>query len=87
MWTTVKRTAKASFFAGVLASGLGLAAASAADLPVKARPLAGPHNWSGCFIGANAGWIKDSTNLALRPAGAFQTFDRPASGRFLYAAI
>jgi outer membrane immunogenic protein len=74
MWAMIKSTAKASFFAGALASGLGLAAASAADFPVKARPLAGPHNWSGCHIGGNAGWIKDSTNLALRPAGAFQPF-------------
>src|SRR5689334_21273847 len=38
------------------------ASALAADAPVKAAPLAAPFNWTGCYLGANAGggWAKDS---------------------------
>jgi outer membrane immunogenic protein len=35
----------------------GLAAASAADLPVKALPIpVVAFNWTGCYIGVNGGW-------------------------------
>jgi outer membrane immunogenic protein len=42
----------------VALSALGLAnVASAADLPVKAPPIVPVvYNWTGCYIGANAGW-------------------------------
>ena len=52
------RVAKASIAAGVLA--LGLMSAQAADLPVKAAPMAPmavPFSWTGFYIGAHAGGI------------------------------
>jgi len=53
--------------AGILL-GLGAAgAASAADLPVKASPAVAPvYNWTGCYIGANAGggWTRMDTSRA-----------------------
>jgi outer membrane immunogenic protein len=48
--------------------------ASAADMPVKSPPVTGTHNWNGCYIGGNAGWIKDNTDLVFRPSGAFVAF-------------
>jgi outer membrane immunogenic protein len=47
--------------ASVVSLGIGgLGAASAADMPVKARPLPVPvvavYNWTGFYIGANAGY-------------------------------
>ena len=44
---------------GLIALGMG-APASAADMAVKARPMAAPlpviYDWSGFYIGANGGW-------------------------------
>jgi opacity protein-like surface antigen len=57
--------------------GLGLASltmlpAAAADLPVKA-PIIAPVaasavNWSGCYVGANAGWIGGRTSYDTSPS-------------------
>jgi outer membrane immunogenic protein len=55
----------------------GLGAASAADMPVKARPLpvVAVYNWTGCYIGGNIGgkWARtgDVVNIpaATGPAG------------------
>ena len=51
--------------AGVL-MGLGvIGAASAADMPLKAAPLAAPvYNWTGCYIGGDAGgaWSRVDTS-------------------------
>ncbi len=46
-------------FASVISLGIGgLSVASAADMPVKALPPAPvmAFNWTGCYIGVNAGW-------------------------------
>jgi outer membrane immunogenic protein len=43
---------------------MGLDAASAADLPVKARPMSPAvvaHNWTGCYVGGNVGGGWDDT--------------------------
>src|SRR5436309_11244427 len=44
--------------------------ASAADLPVKARPMAPvavAYNWTGCYIGGNVGgkWIRTSGSATI----------------------
>lgn len=61
----------------ISAALLGFAsAASAADMPAKAPvykaapPVA--YNWSGCYIGANAGWIRNDSNLNVQPTGRYQ---------------
>jgi outer membrane immunogenic protein len=38
---------------GIIGTG---AAASAADIPVKAPPYKPPYSWSGCYLGATVGW-------------------------------
>jgi len=53
---------------------LGLVgAASAADMPTKApivrAPMAAVYNWTGCYIGANAGWIGGADKFTNYPGG------------------
>ena len=60
----------------VLASGvIGLGAASAADLPVKARPMpvVAAYNWSGCYLGGNLGgkWAQTSGQAFIPGATGF----------------
>lgn len=44
---------------------LGPVAASAADLPVKARPMpVAVFSWTGGYIGANAGWVEGYNNVS-----------------------
>ena len=49
-----------------LVIGLGAASiASAADMPLKAKPLAGPgYNWTGCYVGGDVGgaWSRMDTS-------------------------
>ena len=66
------RQMKLALAAGILI-GLGAAGvASAADMAVKARPVAAPlYNWTGCYLGANAGggWSRmDTTRVTQDPA-------------------
>src|SRR5437867_6881602 len=58
--------------------GVGLAAASAADLPAKARPYAAPaYDWSGFYIGGNVGWASGTTSISDPGFDWFGgTFDR-----------
>jgi outer membrane immunogenic protein len=78
--------------------GLGLASltilpAAAADLPVKARPAPPPivtaYNWSGCYIGGNAGgkWAStsDDVNIGATTSTASTTvgFGRSTVGTFV----
>jgi outer membrane immunogenic protein len=80
------------FAAGVFL-GLGATgAASAADMAVKARPVAPPimYNWQGCYIGGNlgAGWSKmDTTQVgddALGPV--FNDYGREKDSAFIGGA-
>jgi outer membrane immunogenic protein len=69
-----------------------IAAASAADLPVKA-PVAvvAPFNWTGCYVGANVGWKggrfrDESVNVPATTGtipGIVGTFGAPADSIFL----
>jgi outer membrane immunogenic protein len=62
-----------SVVAGVVSTAFGVGAASAADLPVKApyikAPVAAIYDWTGFYIGANAGvgLGRDFTRLNLDP--------------------
>src|ERR1700726_3254813 len=51
---------------------MGAGAAEAADLPMKAPPMAAPvmtYNWTGCYIGGNVGggWAHTRQEFALTP--------------------
>jgi outer membrane immunogenic protein len=53
----------------------GALPAMAADLPVKARPMAPvvtAYNWTGCYIGGNVGgkWVRTSGSVDVAAAGA-----------------
>jgi outer membrane immunogenic protein len=49
--------------ASAVSLGVGtLGAASAADMAVKAPPLAPVYNWTGFYVGGNAGWVGSTSN-------------------------
>jgi len=64
-------------FGWAIASAISLGAmgaASAADMPVKARPAPVPvFSWSGCYVGGNAGWIGGDGTHTTAPAGNYLT--------------
>lgn len=74
--------------AGLLA-GLGTAGvASAADMPLKAASLAAPvYNWTGCYIGGNAGgaWTRvDTSRVSQDTIGpAFANYGREDDRGFI----
>jgi opacity protein-like surface antigen len=55
------------FLRGAALVAIGVSAANAADMPVKAPPVLAepPYNWSGAYIGANFGsaWTSGSLNI------------------------
>jgi outer membrane immunogenic protein len=63
--------------------------AGAADLPVKAPPMAvaAPFTWTGCYVGGNAGWIGGADRYDLSPGGGFlnpiNLFSTPANNALL----
>lgn len=57
----MKHIVSATFVAGALA--LGTAAASAADLPLKAPALEIPFTWSGWYLGGNVGWMRGDADF------------------------
>lgn len=74
---------------GVMA--LGLAPAMAADLPARAYTKAPPviavvYDWSGFYIGANAGWgsMRDSWNFAGFDVGSHDSTGAVAGGQIGY---
>ncbi len=44
--------------------------AAAADMPVKAAPLAA-HSWTGCHVGGNVGWIASRDRFDRTPSGTY----------------
>jgi len=51
---------------------LGIGAASAADMHVKAAPIVAPVlTWTGCYVGGNAGWIGGENRYSLAPSGNY----------------
>jgi outer membrane immunogenic protein len=58
----------------VLLSGMALAAiavgpAVAADMPVKAAPMAPVYSWTGCYIGAHGGGAWSRQDVIVNPSG------------------
>jgi outer membrane immunogenic protein len=57
---------------GVGAGGPAWAADMRLKAPVyKAPPPVAAYNWTGCYVGGNAGHIRSKGDVALRPSGAF----------------
>jgi outer membrane immunogenic protein len=57
----------ASLAAAAIAFG-GVQGASAADMAVKARPIApvaAAYSWDGCYVGANAGYVRSTSSTQL----------------------
>ncbi|MDB5604778.1 MAG: porin family protein [Bradyrhizobium sp.] len=52
---------------------LGVAPALAADMAMKAAPVALPYNWNGWYVGLNAGAAINDSRYDLDPAGCFLT--------------
>jgi outer membrane immunogenic protein len=84
---------KSVLYAALSASALlaGLAAAPAADMPVKAVPLPAQFSWAGAYVGLNAGGSLDRNDLGqlrltspgfvfVDPTGAFAGFPSPFFG-------
>jgi outer membrane immunogenic protein len=88
----MKHVISATLVAGALA--LGTAAASAADLPLKAPEIAPVFTWTGWYVGGNVGWMRGNADFdqvcanindpacpVLFPGFTFNTFI-PGIGNF-----
>jgi outer membrane immunogenic protein len=67
------RVATAGVLSALSASGLAMKAdtARAADLPTKPPLTVHGFNWSGCYLGVNAGWIGDAGRIDTYPGPTF----------------
>ncbi len=68
----MRKITTAAFVSSILIAGA--LPAVAADLPVKARPMAPvamAYNWTGCYIGGNVGgkWVRTSGSVDIGPTG------------------
>lgn len=68
-------------FSGAIAAGLTAFAiagfaprASAADMPVKAPPLA-PPSWTGCYVGGQVGGVQSTANWAYNNLNPYNSLD------------
>ncbi len=73
---------------GLLMGSYATGIASAADMPLKAKPVAGPiYNWTGCYIGGDAGgaWTRmDTSRFSQDTIGpAFANYGREDDSGFL----
>src|ERR1700757_922497 len=78
------KRALAGLLMGLSATGV----ASAADMPLKAKPLAGPvYNWTGCYIGGDVGgaWTRmDTSRFSQDTIGpAFANYGREDDKGFM----
>jgi outer membrane immunogenic protein len=77
-----------SALAGILIGLASAGAASAADLPLKVAPVAAPlYNWTGCYVGGNAGggWTRvDTTRFSQDTIGqSFAFYGRENDSGFI----
>src|ERR1700739_2913900 len=77
-----------SALTGILIGLASAGAASAADLPLKVAPVAAPlYNWTGCYVGGNAGagWTRvDTTRFSQDTIGqSFAFYGRENDSGFL----
>jgi outer membrane immunogenic protein len=73
-WGRNVRRSKFVIPAAIAIGIVGINAASAADMPVKAAPIVAPaFSWTGCYIGGNAGWIGGENSSWLAPSGNYLT--------------
>ena len=55
-----------------LAIGLVASQVQAADMAVKAAPIAAPvDSWTGCYVGGNAGWVGTDNRYNTAPSGSY----------------
>ena len=78
------KLALAGLLMGLGATGI----ASAADMPLKAKPLAGPgYNWTGCYVGGDVGgaWTRiDTSQASIDGVGAaFANYGREDDKGFM----
>jgi outer membrane immunogenic protein len=83
MYRHVKMT-----LAGILIGVASAGAAPAADLPLKAAPVAAPlYNWTGCYVGGNVGggWTRvDTTRFSQDTIGqSFALYGRENDSGFI----
>ncbi len=84
----MRKITTAAFVSSILIAGA--LPAVAADLPVKARPMAPvamAYNWTGCYIGGNVGgkWVRTSGSVDIGPTGTGVGVGAPASVLFAAA--
>ncbi len=65
------RLVKKALVAGIAAAAFYATAAMAADMAVKAPPVASAllYDWNGCYVGGNVGGIQSKTPVEFLPAG------------------
>jgi outer membrane immunogenic protein len=84
----MRKITTAAFVSSILLAGA--LPAAAADLPVKARPMAPVvtvYNWTGCYIGGNVGgkWVRTSGSVDVGPTGTGTGLGAP--GRVLFGEV
>ncbi len=58
---------------GIVGTAALASSAFAADLPVKAPPMAPPPpTWTGCYVGGNAGWLGGDETFNTTPDGGYR---------------
>jgi outer membrane immunogenic protein len=70
----MRKLSTVTFSSILLATANFAVPASAADLAVKARPMApvaAAFSWSGCYIGANGGWVHQRSGFDTSPSGSY----------------
>jgi outer membrane immunogenic protein len=61
-----------AFLAGLAFTALIAGPTVAADMEVKTPPpVVLPFSWSGCYVGGNAGWIRNDSTLNVKPGGRY----------------
>ena len=81
-WGSTMRRYKCALLMAVAVVGLA-SVASAADMPVKARPMAPPFSWTGCYVGGDVGvaWARDHDGEITTATGGVSPFTPLSSAK------